>query len=143
MRHDHEAVLRARDGAAHEQQIALGVGADDFEVLMGGAVDAVVARPAAALERVAGVRVAVRGGLTMDHRAVARAAAAEVVALDAAGEAVALRDRLHVDAVAFGEAVDGDASRRRRRRRSRVRNSRNDALRLEPGLLDNARQGRA
>jgi hypothetical protein len=43
-----EAVLGTGDRPAHEQHVALGIRADDLEILMGRAIDAVVARPARA-----------------------------------------------------------------------------------------------
>ena len=67
------------------------------------AIDAVVARTAAAFDDAAGVGVAVGSRLAVNHRAVARAAAAEVVALDAAGETVAFGNADDVDAIAWLE----------------------------------------
>ena len=75
---------------------------------MGDAVDAVAARPARAAVRVTRIRVAVGTRLTVDHLAVAAAAARKVVAFNAAGEAVALRDADDVDMIARREDVDAD-----------------------------------
>jgi hypothetical protein len=68
------------------------------------------------------------------------AAAAEVVALDAAGEAVALRDADHVDAVARGEGLDRDGGPTST---SSIADGElaDRALRFEAGLLEAAGEG--
>jgi len=85
----------------HQQQIAFRIHANDLEVPVSRPIDAVVAGSTASPMRVSGIRVAVRGGLAMDHRSVRPAAAAEVMSLHAAGETVAFRGRDDVDDVAF------------------------------------------
>ena len=96
------AVLRARNGAAHQQQLAGFVDANDVEVLRGLRDVAELAGHLLAREHAAGVlrhrdrtRHVVRAAV-----AVRRALRAEVVALDRAGEALADRGALHVDHLA-------------------------------------------
>src|SRR5437764_14775436 len=75
---------------------------------MRGAVYAVVTGPPAALNRSAGISIAVRGRLAMNHRTVARTAAAEIMPLDAARKAVTFRDAYNVNPVAGFELGDRD-----------------------------------
>src|SRR5579864_6517408 len=98
--HEDDARCAARHRAPDEQQIARLVGADDFEVERGDAIDSEVAGPSAALDRLRRVRVAVGRRLAMDHRAVARAAAAAVPAFHDAREAFAFARADDVDAIA-------------------------------------------
>jgi hypothetical protein len=103
-----ESATRTGDRATNEEEIAIPIDPDDLEVLMGRAIDPEVAGTATAPVRVPGIRVAVGGRLTMDHRAVTRAAAAKVMPLDAAGEAVPLRNADHVDTFTELESIDPD-----------------------------------
>src|SRR5579864_3530609 len=66
---------------------------------MRGTIHAVVPGTAAAFDGAPGVGVAVGSGLPVDHRSVARAAAAKIMPFDAAGKTVALRNTHDVRAV--------------------------------------------
>src|ERR671930_654144 len=90
--HLHDAAWRPRHRPAHEQEVVLGDDLDDLEAALGHAAAAHAARPADALEhaRRRGRR-ADRAGLADVVRAVALGAGGEVVALDRALEALALR----------------------------------------------------
>ncbi len=99
-RDDEQRILAARNRTAHEQQITLCVGAYDFKILQRRTIDAVMAWAPASFSDTSRVRVAVGGRLTMNHRAVTGAAAAEVVPFDAAGEAVTFGDARDVDTIA-------------------------------------------
>src|SRR3954451_1784751 len=105
--HLHDAVARAGDGAAHEQQVLAGAHVDDGQPALGHALGAHVARSADALEH------ARRRGRRADRarrahvvRAVALGAGRVVVALDRALEALALRDAGDLDGLADREGLD-------------------------------------
>src|SRR5688572_7238902 len=91
--HRHAAATRAGQRAADEQQPALGIDAHDLDVLDRAPHRAQVTRHALAGKHAARVLVlADRAGLVVrDRIAVARAVGGEVMALDDAGEALALR----------------------------------------------------
>ena len=100
---DDDAAVRARHRALHQQQVALGVGLDHFEVQRGDLLVAHVAGHLQALEHAAG-----EAGLADGARrtvvlvvTVAGALALEVVTLHAAGEALAPADRGDVDLLAL------------------------------------------
>src|SRR4051812_35711217 len=106
--HLHHAVARARDGAAHEQQVVALADVDDGQAALGDALVAHLARPADALEHARGRRRgADRAGRAHVVRAVALGAAAEVVALDRALEALALADAGDLDLLAGLERRGG------------------------------------
>src|SRR3954469_1799445 len=104
----HSPALGARHGAAQQEQVLVGEHVDDGEALLGHALVAHLARAADSLEH------AGRGGGRADRargahvvRAVGDGAAAEVVALDRALEALALRGARDLDLVALREHLDG------------------------------------
>src|SRR3954451_6441383 len=106
--HLHDAVARTGDRAAQHQQVVARVDAHDLEAALRDALVAHLARPADALEDTRGVG----GGADRARRAhVVRAvrygAAGEVVALDRALEALALRDAGDLDLRALLEGLDG------------------------------------
>src|SRR5919197_1224635 len=107
--HLHDAAWRPRHRPAHEQEVVLGDDLDDLEAALGHAAAAHAARPADALEhaRRRGRR-ADRAGLADVVRAVALGAGGEVVALDRALEALALRGPRDLDHLAGLEDVDPD-----------------------------------
>src|SRR3954470_24931413 len=105
--HLHHAVARPRHGAADHQQVLVRVDAHDLEALLRDALVAHLARAADALEHAGGVGGGAdraRGAHVV--RAVADGAAREVVPLDGALEALALRDAGHLDGVALLEDLD-------------------------------------
>ena len=92
--------------ALDEEEVALGVGADDPQLLDRGPLVAHVAGHLQALVDAARRRArADRAGLAVMVGAVGLGPAVEVVALDLAGEALALRDAGDVDEVALVEEV--------------------------------------
>src|SRR5579863_4565491 len=99
-------------------------------------VDAEVPRTPAAARRVPGIGVAVRGGLAMDHRAVAGTAAGKVPPLDAARKSMTLRDALNVDAVSRCKALDGNRLPYFKSLVEPVAELAHEALRLDAGLLE-------
>src|SRR5206468_11048520 len=104
--HEDERVPGARQGALHEQEVSLGVGSDDRDLLRRRPLIAHVAGHAHALVDAAGGRArADRARLAVMVGAVRLRAAVEVMALDVTREALALRDAAHVDEVARGEHV--------------------------------------
>ncbi len=104
-----EPALRARHGAADEQQVPLGVHLVDDEPGLRDAVRAHVAGHLLALEHARRRRRrADRARLADVVRAVADRAAVEVVPLDRALEALPDRDARHLDPVAGLEGLDGD-----------------------------------
>src|SRR5918993_2877654 len=112
----HDAVRPARHGAFDEQQVVLRIDAQHLQVAHRYAIAAHVSRHAHALDDTRGERrSADRAGCTVEHRAVAHAAAAEVMPLDDALEALAAAGADHVDALAVSEHrhVDGVARLRR------------------------------
>src|SRR3954453_19526714 len=130
--HLHDAVARAGDRAAQHQQVVARVDAHDLEAALRDALVAHLAGPADALEHARGIRGGaavgshragprdalepargIRGGADRARgahvvRAVADRAAGEVVALDRALEALALRGAGDLDLLALLEHVDGD-----------------------------------
>src|SRR3954447_8557035 len=103
--HLHHAVARPGDRAAHEQQVVALADVDDGQPALGHALGAHVARAADALEHARGRRRgADRAGGAHVVRAVALGAAAEVVALDRALEALALADAGDLD---LGARLEG------------------------------------
>src|SRR6478672_6597474 len=107
--HLHDAVARARYGAAHEQQVVLGVHADHGQALLGHALVAHLARAADALEDARGIRGGTDRARGADVvRAVRLGPAGEAVALDRALEALALGDARDLDLVALGEGIGLD-----------------------------------
>src|ERR1051326_5472100 len=108
--HDDVGPGRAWDRTAQEQQVVVGVHANDFQVAGRHAIPAHAARGTHTLHDARGKRRgADRTGRPMEHRAVRRSAAAEVMPLDDALEAMAAADSDHVDALAVLEhAADQD-----------------------------------
>src|SRR3954454_17876600 len=105
--HLHHAVARPGDRAADHQQVVARVDAHDLEAALRDALVAHLARPADALEharRVGGGADRARRAHVV--RAVAHRAAGEVVALDRALEALALRGAGDLDLVAGLEGLD-------------------------------------
>src|SRR3954451_24425698 len=106
--HLHHAVARPGDRAAHEQQVVALADVDDGQPALGHALGAHVPRAADALEHARGRRRgADRAGGAHVGRAVALGAAAEVVALDRALEALALGLARDLDGLADLEGLDG------------------------------------
>src|SRR5262245_20134372 len=104
-----QAVLRARDGALHEQEVALDIDRVNREPDLGDAARAHVSGHANTLEDARRRRRrADRAGLADVVRAVRLRTALEVVALDRALEALADRDAGNLDLVAGIEDLDGD-----------------------------------
>src|SRR3954452_19273168 len=107
--HLHHAVARPGDRAADHQQVVAGVDAHDLEPLLRDALVAHLARAADALEHARGVGGgADRARRAHVVRAVAHGTAGEVVALDRALEALALRHAGDLDLVAGLEGLDRD-----------------------------------
>src|SRR4051794_22061967 len=107
--HLHHAVARPGDRPADHQQVVAGVDAHDLEAALRDALVAHLARPADALEHARGVGGGADGARRAHVvRAVADGAAGEVVALDGALEALALRDAGDLDLVAGLEGLDRD-----------------------------------
>src|SRR3954447_26218575 len=107
--HLHEAVARARHGAAYEHEVVLRVEADDRQALLGDALVAHLARSLDALHHAGGPRRrADRAGRADVVRAVRLGAAGEVVALDRALEALALGGSGDLHLLADLEALDRD-----------------------------------
>src|SRR3954468_21634389 len=107
--HLHHAVARPGDRAADHQQVVARVDAHDLEAALRDALVAHLARPADALEHARGVGGGADGARRAHVvRAVADGAAGEVVALDGALEALALRDAGDLDLVAGLEGLDRD-----------------------------------
>src|SRR4051812_36951822 len=107
--HLHDPVARAGDRAAQHQQVVARVDAHDLEAALRDALVAHLAGPADALEHARGIRGGAdraRGAHVV--RAVADRAAGEVVALDRALEALALRDAGDLDLLAGLEGLDRD-----------------------------------
>src|SRR5437764_14963211 len=106
--HLHHGVARAGDGAPDEQQVLALADVDDGQAALGDALGAHLARAADALEHARGRgRGADRAGRAHVVRAVALGAAAEVVALDRALEALALADAGDLDLLAGLERRGG------------------------------------
>src|SRR5207247_1962108 len=107
--HHDDRVARSGDGAADDQQAARLVGLQDHEVLHGHAVVPLTARHAQSFENAAGRRARADRALTAQVvRTVGLGTAGEVVQVDRALEALALRDAGDDDLVAGGEAVRAD-----------------------------------
>src|SRR6185437_7433280 len=107
------AAVGAGDGAADGEQVLVGIHRDDLEVAHGDLGIAHVAGGAHALEHARGEGAGADGaGGAVEHGAVGGGAAAEVVALDEAGEAAAFADAFDVEEVAllehFGQHLVAD-----------------------------------
>src|SRR5690242_1789446 len=104
---DQPAALRAGHRALDEEQAALGVGADDLEVLLGPVAVAHVAGHLLVLEDAA--RILAITGRTVrtvrNRHAVRGAQAAEAPTLHRAGKALALGPTRHVDQLAGDEVI--------------------------------------
>ena len=103
------AALRAGHRALDEEQAAGGVGADDFEILLGAVAGAHMAGHLLVLEDAARI-LAVAGRAVRavrDRDAVGGAEALEAPALHRAGKALALGHALDVDELAGDEMVGG------------------------------------
>src|SRR3954469_17522713 len=106
--HLHDAVARPGDRTAHEEQVLARAHVDDGEPALGDALVAHLARAADALEHPRRRRRrADRAGRAHVVRAVALGAAAELVALDRALEALALADAGDLDLLAGLERRGG------------------------------------
>src|SRR3954469_25274701 len=105
--HPHHAVARAGDGAAHHEQVALGVDLHDGQPTLG---DALVAHLTGALDALHDARRRRRGSdrARRAHvvRAVGLGTAREAVTLDGALEALALRGAGHLHGAADLERLD-------------------------------------
>ena len=108
--HEHDTAVRAGDGALDQQQVALGVGFDDLEVLRGDLLVTHVARHALALEHAGGERTRSDGARLAVALVVTvrRRLALEVVTLHDAGEALAAADGGDVDERAGRDLLDGE-----------------------------------
>src|SRR6266487_4790591 len=136
-----QAVHRARHGAAHEQEIALGVDPYHPQAELGGVARAHMPGHALAFDdarrvgarrdrsRLAVTRVAVRLGTAM-----------EVMAVHDTLEAAALRDAADLHAIAFGEDGDGDGAAGGRRFAAHVKAPNHARRRLDAALLRMARE---
>src|SRR5258705_3720259 len=111
--HGDDPVPGAGNGAAHEQEVALGVHLDHGEPQLGVPLGAHVPRHPLALDdaRRVGAR-ADRARLPVPRVAMARRTAAEAVAVDDALEATALGGAGDLDPLAGGEDVDLDVGAR-------------------------------
>src|SRR3954471_10576189 len=106
--HLHDAVARPGDRTAHEEQVLARAHVDDGEPALGDALVAHLARAADALEHPRRRRRrADRAGRAHVVRAVALGAAAELVALDGALEALALADARDADLLPGLERLGG------------------------------------
>src|SRR5439155_21495011 len=109
--HEDERAARTRQRALDEEEVPLGVSANDAQLLDRRALVAHVAGHSEASVDATRRRARTdRARLAVMVRAVGRGPALEVVALDVAGKALALREARHVDDVARGEHV-GDRNR--------------------------------
>src|SRR5262245_39535831 len=105
--HLHHAVAGAGDRAADEHEVLRGVELDDLQPLVGDALVAHLARAADALHHARGPRRRADRSRGADVvRAMGLGAAAEVVALDRALEALALRSAGDLDLLADLEGLD-------------------------------------
>src|SRR5215208_7202247 len=107
--HLHGGALGPGDRAAYEHQVLVGYQLDDLEALLGHALGAHVTGPADALEHARGRRRGAdraRGAHVV--RAVGLRTGGEVVTLDRALEALALRDPGDLDGLADLERLDRD-----------------------------------
>src|SRR5512146_161148 len=99
--HEDQAAPGARKAALDQEQVAVGVGLDDLDLLGRGlGVAHVAGHPDALVDAPRGRPGTDRAGLAMVVGAVRRRTAVEVMALDVAGEALALRDPGDVDEIA-------------------------------------------
>ena len=108
---EHPAVLRAGHRALDEEQAAIGVGAHDFEVLLGALTVAHMAGHLLALEHAARILAVTRRTVrtVAERNAVRGAKTTEAPTLHGAGEALALRVTGDVDLLACDEMFGGDA----------------------------------
>src|SRR4051812_26017072 len=137
----HEAVLGAGDRAADEQEVVPRVDPDDLQALLGDALVAHLAGAADALHHAGGPggRADRAGGADV-VRAVRLGALAEVVALDRALEALALRGAGDLDLLADLERLDRDRLAHRQLARL-VAELLDVAVRAGVGLLEVAQLG--
>src|SRR5918993_2142755 len=107
--HEDQRPTRAGEAPLDEQQVAVGIGPHDADLLDGHALVAHVAgHLQAAVDAARRGAGADRPGLAVMVRTVGLGPAVEVVALDVAGKALALGHAGHIDVVARGEqVVDG------------------------------------
>src|SRR5918994_1977300 len=104
--HEDERAAGAGQRPLDEEEVAVGVSANDPQLLDRCLLVAHVAGHLHALVDATGRRAWTdRAGLAVMVGAVGLGTAGEVVALDVAGEALALRDARHVDEVAVREEV--------------------------------------
>src|SRR3954451_3750591 len=105
--HLHDAVARSGHGAADHQEVRAGVDAHDLEALLRDALVAHLAGAADALEHASRIRRGADRARRADVvRAVRHGAAGEVVALDGALEALALRGAGDLELLAGLEGLD-------------------------------------
>src|SRR2546422_1851079 len=136
-----QAVHRAGHGAAHEQEIALGIDPYDAEAELGGVAGAHMPGHALAFDdaRRIGARRD-RSRLAVTRVAVRLGPAVEVVAVDDALEAAALRHAAHFHAIAFCEDGNGDGAAGGRRFAGHVKAPDHARRRLDAALLRVARE---
>src|SRR6267378_7022496 len=136
-----QAVHRTRHRAAHEQEIALGVDSHDAQTDLGEVAGAHMPGHALAFDdaRRVGAR-SDRSRLAVPSIAVRLGTAVEVMAVDDALKAAALRHAAHLHAIAFRENRHGDRAARSRRFTSHVKAPDDARRRLDARLLDVARE---
>ena len=101
---DDKAFLGTGDAAGDENDIVLGAAAHDLQILRGAAVDAHVAGHFLVFPDAAGSEAATDGTRpAVHHGTVGHPETTEVVALDDAGEAFALRGTDHINPLTGGE----------------------------------------
>src|SRR5687768_2280738 len=114
-RYRHDAVLRAGDGATHEQEVALRIDLHHAKPELGVALSAHVTRHPLAFDNARGVGTrADRAGLAVPGVAVGRGATAEMVAVHHTLESPALGGAGHLHQLPRREDVDLDLGARRR-----------------------------
>src|SRR5664279_1044736 len=141
--HGDPAALGARHRAFDQDEAALDVGLDHFEIERGDAVDTHVAGHLLVLEGPAGILTAAgRTDRTVrDRNAVRGTQAAEVPALHAAGKAFTNRDAADIDELAFDKMIGGDLGADRDQRILGDTEFRQLAARLDIGLAEIAAIG--
>src|SRR5712692_807412 len=134
--HGDDPVLGARDGAAHEQQVSLGVHLHHRKPELGVPLRAHVAGHALALDHAGRVRARADGaGLPVPGVAVARRAAAEVVAVYHALEPATLGRAGDLHQLARAEDVHLHLGARRRGLAAHREDAQHSRCRVESGLL--------
>src|SRR6266480_7685478 len=136
-----QAVHRTRHGAAHEQEIALGVDSYDAQAELGGVAGAHVPGHPLALDdaRRIGTRRD-RSRLAVTRVTVRLGAAMEVMAVHDTLEAAPLRDAADLHAIACGEDGDGDGAAGGGRFAGHVKAPDHARRRLDAALLGVARE---